>query len=323
MQIQNGGQTPGAANVPAKDAAAAPNGVAGVSAIPTGDAFTHSNATINVMTFNTAGDACRNTPEDKIPLSQPFQQVIKGEAGAPIIANQETTPLLAKALLNEAKKNSNLQVVWPGGHTWLPAWATSTMGQSNLVVIPKRYKIQSVQSHVFKGRLGNFFRALGGVLFHHKKPNDLVLALQRRGYETISLKDTTTGKNFTVIATHIAWDPAMRAQQSGQLVAAIDAAKAKGPVTVLGDFNTASDATNFNHDKSVTNFWKTLAPTGIQDVAPTDKTQGNQDIDHVLQEGFNVKGDEVFNGNKLTIPGRPDAGQVSDHYAHETGLTIG
>lgn len=277
---------------------------------------------IRVMTFNTAGDGCRHTPENEIPLSQPFQKVVKGAPDAPIIACQETTSALAKSVQALAK-NGNFQVVWPGGHTWLPSWLASTLGQGNLVLVPKRYKVLSVQAHTYSGRLGLFWNAFKGVLFHHKPLNDLLLALQKRGYESIALQDKQTGKKFTMIATHVAFDDKVRRMEEPQLISAIKAAEAKGPVTVMGDFNTASEATNFSKNPNVTHFWQQMATTGVEDVGAKDNTdEAGHEIDHVLQKGFHVAGDEVLDGNKLTIPGRKDASQVSDHYAHEVTLTL-
>ncbi|HEY9722750.1 MAG TPA: hypothetical protein V6D47_12115 [Oscillatoriaceae cyanobacterium] len=291
------------------------------SAPQAGDSYNSANA-IQVMTFNTAGDGCRNTPENEIALSQPFQKVVKGAADAPIIACQETTPTLAKSVQGLAK-NGNFQVVWPGGHTWLPGFLASTLGQGNLVLVPKRYKVLGVQAHTYKGRLGLFWNALKGVVFHHQPVNNLLLACQKRGYESIALQDKNTGKKFTVIATHVAFDPKVRALEAPQLTAAIKDAEAKGPVTVMGDFNTASEATNFSHNQNVADFWKQIDTTGVQDVGAKDNTdESGHDIDHVLQKGFNVVGDEVLDGNKLTIPGRTDAKQVSDHYAHEVTLSL-
>ena len=274
---------------------------------------------VDVVTFNTAGDGCRNTPEDKLYLAQPFQRVVNGAADAPIIACQETTDPLAKSL-QQLAKNGNFQVVWPGGHTWLPGFLGSTMGQGNLVLVPKRYQVLGVQAHTFKGRLSLFGSALKGVLFHHQPVNSLLLALQKRGYESIALRDKTTGKRFTVVATHVAFDPKVRAMEAPQLAAAIKAANQQGPTVVMGDFNTPSEATNRSHNAQISDFWKQIYGAGVQEVGATDNTADGTDIDHVLQNGFTVQGDEVLNGNKLTLPGRPNADQVSDHYAHEAQL---
>lgn len=294
----------------------------GAGPSPALDRFVPSTPPIDVMSFNTAGDGCRHTPEAQIPDSQPFQAVIQGQANAPIIACQETTSPLAEKL-GQLSKNGNFQVICQGP-TWLPSFfRASAFAQGNLVVVPKRYKVESVQWHDFSGRVGLTLGAIGDFLFHHGSLNDIVGAVQRRGYVSLRLEDRTTGKQFTLIATHLNGNDTVRRTEEPQLIRGIEAAQKNGPVTVLGDFNTPSEATNFDNDPAVTAFWQKMDAAGVTDQFPQDQTSGGQDIDHVLTAGgFTAVGHEVYSGNKLTIPGRPDASQVSDHYAHEVSLRI-
>lgn len=113
--------------------------------------------------------------------------------------------------------------------------------------------------------------------------------------------------------------PAANAPASG--TAGDSYARAAAAINVL-TFNTASEATNFKPGAATTHFWQVMKQAGVEDVHPEDNTSGGQDIDHVLQSGFNVVGDEAYNGNKLTIPGRANADQVADHYAHGVSLEI-
>jgi endonuclease/exonuclease/phosphatase family metal-dependent hydrolase len=279
---------------------------------------------IQVMTFNTAGDGARHTPEALIPQSAAFQKVVTGAPDAAIVACQETTKPLSKKL-RELSRNGHFQVVYPG-KAWLPSWLLSSpFVQGNMVLVPKRYKIEGVQNVSYAGRAGTFWTALTGVVRHHRPLNDLLVSLQRRGYESIRLKDSVTGKSFTVVATHIAGDDAIRRKEEPQLLAAIKRAESQGPVVVMGDFNTASLDTANPMDKNVNDFWHALEPANLTAIGPKGRagaTAGTQDIDHILVNGFTERSSDVLSGNKMTIPGRPDADQVSDHFAKVASLDV-
>jgi endonuclease/exonuclease/phosphatase family metal-dependent hydrolase len=287
-----------------------------------GDRFNRTDKSIQVMTFNTAGDGARHTNEALIPQSAAFQKVVTGAPDAAIVACQETTKPLSKTL-RQLAKNGNFQVVYPG-KAWLPSLLLSSpFVQGNMVLIPKRYQIEGVQNVTYAGRAGTFWQALKGVVLEHHPVNDLLVALQRRGYESIRLKDTVTGKRFTVIATHIAGDDAIRRKEEPQLLKAIKQAENAGPVVIMGDFNTASLDTAAADDKNVVDFWAGLAPAKLTAIGPKGRagaTAGSQDIDHILVKGFTERSSDVLSGNKMTIPGRPDADQVSDHFAKVASL---
>jgi hypothetical protein len=55
-------------------------------------------------------------------------------------------------------------------------------------------------------------------------------------------------------------------------------------------------------------------------MGPTGKAGGSfwgngQNIDAVLAKGFGGQASEMLSGTKMTLPGHPDAKEVSDHYA--------
>lgn len=294
---------------------------------PANDQFFSSNpAAVNVTSFNTAGDNCLHTPQAKIPDSPLFQKVIQGTPDAPIVACQETVPLLGKKMI-DLSKNGNFQVVWPG-HRWLPNWVpTSTLVQGNMVLVPKRYQIENVETHTFKGRWPAFFKALKNWVLGKGKANDMLLALQHRGWESLLLKDRVTGKLFTVIATHIAFADKVRREETPQLQAAIAKAQRQGPTVIMGDFNTPTRATNYNHDANINAFWDQMDATGMKDMGPTGKAaisnwMNNNDMDEVLATGFTSASAQMLTGSKMRIPSRPDAKGVSDHYAEADSLTF-
>jgi endonuclease/exonuclease/phosphatase family metal-dependent hydrolase len=279
---------------------------------------------VHVVTFNVAGGASGFKLEDKLIDAPVFQQLINGDPNAPIVACQETTPALAKKLI-ALSKSGNFQVIYPG-EAWMPKGVpTSTLMQGNMLLVPKRYEVEKTEAHTFSGRAHKFLSALDGFLFHHEKPNDLLLALQNRGYVTAALRDTTTGKRFNVVATHVAYDDGIRRDEAPQLVEAIRKAQASGPTVVMGDFNTPTLEAKPNQGAGAVDFWNKLAPLHLTDMGPTGKDRGSfwkngQDIDSVLATGFTSVAHEMLSGDKMTLPGRPDAKQVSDHYAESDWL---
>lgn len=283
------------------------------------DAFSAAPGDVNVVTFNVAGGASKFKLEDKLTDTPLFQKLINGDPDAPIVACQETTPALAKKLI-EASKNGNFQVLYPGQAN-LPKWIpTSTLMQGNMLLVPKRYQVEKSEAHTFAGRGAKFLNALDGFLFHHEKANDMLLALQNRGYVEASLKDTQTGKQFNVLATHVAYADDIRRDETPQLVDAIQKAEATGPTVVMGDFNTPTLEAKPTTNPGVVDFWKAMDPLDLEDMGPSGKDRGSfwgngQDIDSVLAKGFETVSSQMLSGDKMTLPGRPDAKQISDHYA--------
>ena len=290
------------------------------------DAFEPASRPVNVVTFNVAGGASGFKLEDKLVQAPLFQKLINGDPDAPIVACQETTPALAKALI-AASKNGNFQVIYPG-QAWMPKGVpTSTLMQGNMLLVPKRYQVEHSEAHTFAGRAHQFLSALDGFLFHHEKANDMLLALQNRGYIETQLEDTQTGKQFSVVATHVAYDDAVRRNETPQLVAAIRDAEAKGPTVVMGDFNTPTLEAKPHQGQGAVDFWNALGPLKLSDMGPTGKDRvsfwkSGQDIDSVLATGFQSVAHEMLSGDKMTLPGRPDAKQVSDHYAEADSLEL-
>jgi endonuclease/exonuclease/phosphatase family metal-dependent hydrolase len=113
----------------------------------------------------------------------------------------------------------------------------------------------------------------------------------------------------------------VRRDETPQLIDAVKRAEAKGPALLMGDFNVPTPEPGVKpKDKGVADFWDALAPLGLTDMGPTGKAGasfwGNgQNIDAVLAKGFEGKTHEMLSGTKMTLPGHPDAKQVSDHYA--------
>ena len=304
---------------------------AAAQAAPKGDApaiardmFSANPQAVNVVCFNAAGGASGFKLEGELAKTPLLQKLIKGSPDAPIVAVQETTPGLAKKLLEEAKKG-NFEVIWPG-KAWLQKWIpTSTLMQGNMLLVPKRYQIEKQEAKTFAGRAGQFFKALKGFVFGDGKANDLLLALQNRGYVSASLKDSQTGKRFNVLATHIAYQDEVRRLSTPQLAEAI--ARAKGPTVLMGDMNVPTPEPGVKLSQGAKDFWKALEPAGMKDMGPSGQAgasywKNGANIDVVMARGFKSESSRMLTGDQMTLPGRPDARQVSDHYAEADSLVF-
>lgn len=292
-----------------------------------GDSFTSSDQNVNVVSFNVAGGNSHFKREAALVDTPLFQKLIKGDADAPVVACQETTPALAKKLIEESK-NGNFQVIYPG-QSWMPKWVpVSTLMQGNMLLVPKRYQVQKSEAHTFSGRAGKFFEALKGFIFHHAPAKDMLMALQDRGYVKATLKDTKTGKTFNVVGTHIAYDDKIRRMEAPQLRDVMKQAESEAPTVLMGDFNTPTLAHNPHPNQGVTDFWKEVGQVPMQDLGPDGKESvsfwGNgSDIDSVLgTKGVEKVSGEMLTGDKMTLPGHPDAKYVSDHYAESDTIRI-
>lgn len=270
---------------------------------------------MQVVTYNTGVADSMRAPQAEFTQLPMFQKVINGSPDAPIIGVQETGPDLAQKL-QALSKNGNFQIVWE----------RTGLNQGNFVLVPKRYQVVQAENHYYKGRLAQLWDNLKG-LFHHQQAN-WGQTIEHRGYQQLRLKDTATGKTFTMLNTHISfWDP-MRQRQGQQLAQAVQAAEKSGPVLVTGDFNTPTEDTNRNHDAQVTEFWNTLKPAGLKDMGPagdagiSDWHGRGTDIDHVLAAGMTSVSSHMASGTEVSLPGRPTAQDLSDHYAEEDVVKI-
>jgi endonuclease/exonuclease/phosphatase family metal-dependent hydrolase len=274
------------------------------------DSGDFSASPVRVVTYNTGVADSMKAPQAEFTSLPMFQRVINGRPDAPIIGVQETGPDLA-AKLQALSKNGNFTVLWE----------RTGANQGNFVLVPKRYQVVSAQNHYYGGRLSQLWDDIKG-LFHHQSPN-WGQTLEHRGYQQLQLRDTVTGKTFTMMNSHISfWDP-MRQRQGAQLAEAVRAAEANGPVVMTGDFNTATEDTNRSHNPQVSEFWNKFAPAKLTDMGPkgdagiSDWHGLGTDIDHVLANGFTSVSSHMYSGTEVSLPGRPTAKDLSDHYAEE------
>lgn len=298
---------------PAKPAAAKPAPRAAAAA----DAYVPSATDVKVVTFNTAiGNPAIKT-DQKDFLTLPFyKKALEGAPDAPILCLQEVGDAQREAVERMAKS---------GKFTVLGMGVGVGGKQNNMVVIPKRYQVleQKNESYGFFSQLKagfvNAAKGLWGWVKGGFKGNPSFTQLvEPRGYQQFKLKDTVTGKTFTLFNTHTSFYDGIRGDHLKQLFAAARAAEKQGPVIVAGDLNTrtAENDTTGAHaaDRRIFEGYADMGPKGI----PPEKSN----IDWVLAKGFESKSSKWYTGESIALPGSPNALAVSDHYAEEDVLAF-
>jgi endonuclease/exonuclease/phosphatase family metal-dependent hydrolase len=288
-------------------AAAAPKQVAQVPADP-----------VRMITYNTAIGNSKIKTDQRDFLKLPFyQDVLHGRPNAPILTLQEVGQKQLEALQAEEKRGnfSLMYIAKPYG---------GQGPQYNVVVVPKRYEIVEGDSHYFRDS------HLGGAVKHlwswassgfktKLNPTQLV---EPRMFNQLRLKDTQSGRQFTVINTHLSLLPEIRKAQARELAERLDAAKKYGPVVLTGDLNTYAPGTgpkkgaNADADREVHKIlWSRLTDMGAD-----QKKLDKPNIDFILANGFKSKSTKIYDGDSISLPGSPTAKEVSDHYAEEDVL---
>lgn len=270
---------------------------------------------VKVITFNTAvgNPAIKTNQADFLEL--PFyRKVIEGAPDAGILCLQEVGNAQRDALLAEAKS---------GQFTAIPMRVGLRGRQNNMLVIPKRYQVLSHENTFYKtshlkgvwGILGRWVRSG----FKQGVPGKQVGQLMEpRGFQKVELKDTVTGKTFTVFNTHTSYFRDLMVNHVHDLMAHARQAAQMGPVIVAGDLNmkTADTDTKANSYDAQGR----AALEGFQDVGPTGAPPNKPNIDWVLARGFSGVSAHWYTGDSIALPGSPDAAAVSDHYAEENIL---
>lgn len=267
---------------------------------------------VRVVTFNTAigNPAIKTAQADFLQL--PFYRaVLEGQPGAPILALQEVGNA-QRAAVEKLAASGNFYVL--GERVGL------TGRQNNMILIPKRFAVVQAKNHYYRM---SHLRGVAKTLWSWAKGGfkgglNLSQLTEPRGYQELRLRDTLTGKAFTVFNSHTSYYDALKVEHNQQLFSAARSAAERGPVIVAGDLNTRTADTDPEvdswHDKSRANYdgFRDMGPQG----APPDKTN----IDWVLAKGFSAVSSRWYTGKDVSLPGSPDARTVSDHYAEEDVL---
>jgi endonuclease/exonuclease/phosphatase family metal-dependent hydrolase len=243
---------------------------------------------VRVVTFNTAAGNPRITTRQADFVRLPFyREALDGAPGAPLLALQEVGPEQARTLRRGAGRT--LQARRPG--------------LGNALVIPPRYEVLAQRrgyyllSHL-RGILGGLRRGRR----NWRQYGELRMWIEAR------LRDRETGRELTLLTTHVSADGDLKVPQIRSIVRRARAAR--GPVILAGDFNVPAGAAR-GRDVEAAALLAELDDMG------TAAPPGRQNIDYVLARGFEPIATRFWTGASLQLPGSPTAEQVSDHYAED------
>lgn len=305
MQIDRSGSKPAVSGSQAAKPVSGPEkGAASAMA-----ADSYRNTDVRVITFNTAvGNSKIKTDQQDFVTLPFYQSVINGEPGAPIMCLQEVGNAQRKELERLAKN---------GNFTVLSQRVALNFKQSNVILVPKRFKVERADNTYFIGsQLKAAAKTIWGWFKGEGKPSfgKLWQLVSPRGFQQMALKDTLTGKKLTVFNAHTSYDPALKAVHAKQLFDAAREAGKQGPVIVGGDLNTNTTPQS-QSDKDAHAQWK-----DFQDMGLPGEAGDRHNIDFVLAQGFDSVSSKWYLGDSLQLPGSPNAALVSDHYAEEDVL---
>lgn len=268
-------------------------------------------APLKVMTFNTAVGNPKITTNQADFVKLPFYQaVIQGKPDAPILCLQEVGNA-QKAAVEKLAKNGNFTVRYMRTQT----------DQGNMILIPKRFQLEGYDADRFgftqlqaaAKTVWNWIRG--------KEDGSLskfTQLIELRGFQEMKLKDTVTGKAFTLFNTHLSFYGPVQLPQAKMLFDAAHEAAKRGPVIVAGDLNARTadtDPHTNGKDAQVRAYFKDFI-----DMGPSGNPPGKTNIDYVLAKGFVAESSKWYTGDSISLPGSPNAHTVSDHYAEENTL---
>ncbi|HET9737122.1 MAG TPA: endonuclease/exonuclease/phosphatase family protein [Solirubrobacteraceae bacterium] len=249
---------------------------------------------VRVVTFNAAAGNPRITTRQADFLQLPFyREALESVPGAPLLALQEVGDEQAAALRRTAAARAGrvLQMRRP------------KLG--NALVIPDRYLVLSHRRNYYVvPQLRGILDGLRGRRPNWRQFGELRMWIEAR------LRDRHTGRDLTLLTTHISADGSLKVPQTKAIVGRALAAAARGPVILAGDFNVPA------HNPRGRDVEAAALIARLRDVG-TAKPPGRENIDYVLTAGFEPVSSRLWTGDSLSLPGSPNAETVSDHYAED------
>lgn len=250
---------------------------------------------IEIITFNTgSGNPKIKTPQHEFVKLSFYQKVIKGDPDAPIIGLQEAGPEQVKALYEATKHTDNVSF----------EYIRSNFSKGgNLLIVPKRFDVLESKSTPYSwvNQTKGIVASLGDADFDASQ-------MWPRMYSEMKLRDSLSGKIFTVFNTHLSYVNDIQDEQAEELFSKISKAKKEGPVVLLGDLND-----NNYLPADVGRLTSKIRGVGLSDMGPKEPPRRKTNIDYVLASGAtSIKKEYLYD---LSLPGSPTAEQVSDHYA--------
>ena len=259
-------------------------------------------AEVRVVTYNTAAGNPRIATDQADFVRLPFYREALADApGAPILALQEVGPAQARALRRAAVAGrcTVLQVRRPG--------------LGNALVIPGRYAVLARRRGYYAI---SHLRGVADALSRRGRRRDRRDPRQfgeLRSWLEARLRDHRSGRELTVITTHLSVDPSLKVAQGRAVVARALRASRHGPVVLAGDLNVPRGRPR-GRDAELATSLASLADVG------GEPPPGRPDIDYVLAIGMEPVRSRVWTDASLALPGSPDAAAVSDHYARDVVL---
>lgn len=244
---------------------------------------------LRVITFNCAGGNPAYRPDPGTLSSLPFyRDVLRGAPDAPVLSLQEVTREHMAALRDHAEG---------GPFTLLHR---SRPGQGNALLIPARYTVLDRATGYYTGpQLRAFAAAAWQAIRRPGTALNVRQYLEARMWLRARVRDLESGRELTVLATHLSPELPLRIAQARALGALVHDAAATGPVLLAADLNARTTKANAE-------VFEALAP--LRDVARAARTDRPM-IDWILGSGLEPVAGRALND--------ADAGKVSDHYALE------
>lgn len=257
---------------------------------------------VRVITFNCAAGNSRITTAQADFVKLPFYlEAFRGDSNAPLLALQEVGADQARALRREGASGACrvIQMRRPG--------------LGNALVIPERYEVLSHRrGYYVLSQLRGIAHGLWRWVRRQGRPNWRQYGELRTWIEA-RLHDRASGRDLTLLTTHISADGALKVPQVRAIVRRAEAAAGHGPVILAGDFNVPAGQARGRDIEAA------AVLARLRDVGPS-QASGRQNIDYVLARGFEPVSSTIWTGDSLQLPGSPNAETVSDHYPEDDVL---
>ncbi len=269
---------------------------------------------IRVVTFNTGegNRAIRTAARDYLKL--PFyREVISGRPDAPIVALQEVSGAQANALLREAARTRQFGVVRSG---------------PLVLLVPKRFELRAEDARggsLKRAQVNGVLRSVWRAASRLKLPDrdELGQWIEMRPYLQVRLVDRMSGRGFSVFNAHLSGHPPLKVEQAEQLLSKVGRAQREAPVILAGDLNAVIPNTPHRQLPSDKAMERLVGAYGLTEMSlmplPTPR---RRDLDWVLARGFIPEKTRYYAEQFESLPGAPEALEVSDHLAKETTLRL-
>jgi endonuclease/exonuclease/phosphatase family metal-dependent hydrolase len=240
------------------------------------------NATVRLLTYNTAAGNPRVTTPQHAFLALPFyEEALAGAPDAPILALQEVGEVQSRALQRAAA----------AGRCRVLQARRPRLG--NALVVPAG---REVVAHARGWYPGAQIRGALDALRRRRPHTDWRQLGELRMWIEAHLHDRASGFELTVLTTHLSVEPALKVAQARAIAARARAAAARGPVILAGDLNLPARAPHGRDREAMA----LLRAAGLEDAALTEPSPGRPDIDRVLVAGLEAVSSRTWTDVRLS-----------------------